>query len=226
MTGELERVVGRSGPLLLDFDGPICRVFAGYPAAAVADRVREVAIRYGEAVPAEIADTGDPLKVLYWSATLDRLDVVSSMEQELASAELHAIETAEETPGVRALIRAASSTGRPVAVVSNNSAPAIQSFLDSRSLAESVSAVAGRPWGRPDQMKPHPHLLFEAIRDLGSKPDECVFVGDSMTDIEAGRAAGVRVVAFANRPSKIERFRAASPDALVTSMGSVADAVH
>jgi HAD superfamily hydrolase (TIGR01549 family) len=223
--GDLERAVGDEGPLLLDFDGPICRVFAGYPADAVADRARETVTRYGGAVPLSIADTSDPLAVLQWSATLGRPDIVSAMEQELMSAELQAVETAEETQGVRALIRAASSAGRPIAVVSNNSAPSIQAFLEARSLAKYVSVVEGRPWGRPDWMKPHPHLLFNAIRDLASEPGHCVFIGDSMTDIEAGRAAGVRVIAYANRASKVELFRAADPDALVTSMGNVADAV-
>jgi HAD superfamily hydrolase (TIGR01509 family) len=226
MIGNLERAVGDEGPLLLDFDGPICRVFAGYPADSVADRARQVATRFGEAVPVSIADTGDPLAVLQWAATLGRPDIVLSMEQELTSAELHAVETAEETHGVRALIRAASAAGRPIAVVSNNSAPAIHKFLEARSLAKYVSAVEGRPSGRPDWMKPHPYLLFNAIRDLASEPSACVFIGDSMTDIDAGRAAGVRVIAYANRACKVEPFRAADPDAFVTSMGNVADAVR
>ncbi|TQS43728.1 HAD family hydrolase [Cryptosporangium phraense] len=226
MTASLEQIVGYTGPLLLDFDGPICHVFAGYPATSVADRAREVAIRYGESLPLDIAETGDPLAVLHWSATLDRPDVVLSMEQEISGAELRAIETAEETPGARALIRAAAKSSRPVAVVSNNSAGAIREFLRARSLADYVSSIAGRPAGHPGLMKPHPHLLTRTIGDLGSEPGECVFIGDSMTDIEAARAAGVRVIAYANRPSKVELFRAAAPDALVTSMGNIADAIR
>ena len=45
--------------------------------------------------------------------------------------------------------------------------------------------------------KPHPAPLFEAARQLGLRPDRCIYVGDDERDIVAGRAAGMPTVAAA-----------------------------
>jgi histidinol-phosphate phosphatase family protein len=39
--------------------------------------------------------------------------------------------------------------------------------------------------------KPEPGMLFQAARDFNLRIDETVFAGDSVSDIKAGRAAGV-----------------------------------
>ncbi|MEK8031465.1 phosphoglycolate phosphatase [Ideonella sp. DXS29W] len=39
--------------------------------------------------------------------------------------------------------------------------------------------------------KPHPEPLWEAARRLGHAPAECVYVGDDLRDVQAGRAAGM-----------------------------------
>ena len=43
--------------------------------------------------------------------------------------------------------------------------------------------------------KPHPDVIFTSLKALGARPEECLFVGDSATDMEAGRRAGVRTCA-------------------------------
>lgn len=43
--------------------------------------------------------------------------------------------------------------------------------------------------------KPHPAPLLEAARRLRTDPAECIYVGDDLRDIQAGRAAGMRTVA-------------------------------
>ena len=43
--------------------------------------------------------------------------------------------------------------------------------------------------------KPHPEPLLEAARRLGVEAAECVYVGDDLRDVEAGRAAGMTTVA-------------------------------
>ena len=45
--------------------------------------------------------------------------------------------------------------------------------------------------------KPHPEPLLEAARRLGLPADACVYVGDDLRDIQAGRAAGMTTVAAA-----------------------------
>ncbi len=43
--------------------------------------------------------------------------------------------------------------------------------------------------------KPEPDVIFESLRVLGVPPHECLLVGDSPADMEAGRRAGVRTCA-------------------------------
>ena len=43
--------------------------------------------------------------------------------------------------------------------------------------------------------KPHPAPMFEAARRMGFDPARCVYVGDDLRDIVAGRAAGMGTVA-------------------------------
>jgi HAD superfamily hydrolase (TIGR01509 family) len=43
--------------------------------------------------------------------------------------------------------------------------------------------------------KPDPEGLLRAIEALGVRPEETVYIGDSVTDVEAARAAGLRAAA-------------------------------
>ncbi len=45
--------------------------------------------------------------------------------------------------------------------------------------------------------KPHPEPLLEAARRIGVAPRDCVYVGDDLRDVQAGRAASMRTVAVA-----------------------------
>jgi len=40
--------------------------------------------------------------------------------------------------------------------------------------------------------KPEPDVIFRTLAALGVGPDQCLFVGDSAADMEAGRRAGVK----------------------------------
>ena len=43
--------------------------------------------------------------------------------------------------------------------------------------------------------KPAPDVILRAIDALGARPDDCLLVGDSPADMEAGRRAGIRICA-------------------------------
>jgi phosphoglycolate phosphatase len=45
--------------------------------------------------------------------------------------------------------------------------------------------------------KPHPEPLLEATRRMGVDPARCLYVGDDLRDVQAGRAAGMGTVAVA-----------------------------
>jgi N-acetyl-D-muramate 6-phosphate phosphatase len=45
--------------------------------------------------------------------------------------------------------------------------------------------------------KPHPGPLLEAARRMGHEPARCLYVGDDLRDVQAGRAAGMTTLAVA-----------------------------
>ncbi|MGW0806138.1 HAD family hydrolase [Nonomuraea sp. NPDC002799] len=61
-------------------------------------------------------------------------------------------------------------------------------------------------------MKPNPHLLDQALTRIGMEPPSALLVGDSITDVEASKRAGVVAVGYANRPGKVERLGSAEAD--------------
>ena len=41
--------------------------------------------------------------------------------------------------------------------------------------------------------KPRPDVIFHSLEALGAEPSECLMIGDSAADMEAGRLAGVKI---------------------------------
>ncbi|WP_280507050.1 HAD family hydrolase [Nocardia flavorosea] len=200
--------------LLLDFDGPICAVFS-----AITDRTAAVdlAAHLEISLPAEVAASKDPFDVLRYSAQVSP-EIAAAANDEFTRIECRAVELASPTDTASDLIREAAESGRTVAVVSNNSVAAINSYLHAHDLSTYVRSVHARTDGDVTRLKPSPYLLQEAMGELSADTSECVFIGDSVTDLEAGHAAEVPTIGLANRPEKVQRFAAHSPAAIITSM--------
>ncbi|MFI7022787.1 HAD family hydrolase [Micromonospora sp. NPDC049900] len=222
MSADLGRLFDEVGAVLLDFDGPVCSVFAGYPAPRVAAELIDVLHRQGVDVPPDLVSEPDPLEVLRRTGATGNQSATRAVEDALCAAERQAVETAEPTPYGREVIVASRQAGLPVAVVSNNSAGAVSAYLVAHRLAVHVSPVVGRAYADPARMKPNPAPILQAVQAIGESPSRCVLVGDSLTDIDGARAAGVRVIGYANRSAKAEQFRAARADVVVTRMRELA----
>jgi phosphoglycolate phosphatase len=68
-------------------------------------------------------------------------------------------------------------------------------LLDALDLSRRFAAVCGQDtFGTP---KPDPEMLRKTIRKAGGDPSNAIMVGDSSTDIDTARAAGVPVIAVA-----------------------------
>ena len=60
--------------------------------------------------------------------------------------------------------------------------------------------------------KPHPEPIEEALRRLGQPATVAIYVGDSVHDMESGRAAGVRTAAVLWGPFRREDLERTAPD--------------
>lgn len=207
-------VLAQARALLLDFDGPICSVFAGIPDHVVADQLRGVLADGGHTnLPETVATSNDPFDVFRYAATLGP-DEARYVEAAFTAHEVEAISTATPTEGAHDLIQTWHESGRPLAIVSNNSATAVGVYLDLYGLRPSVDAISARTSPDPTHLKPHPFLLHQALTALDTAPAECAFIGDSLTDLEAADAAGVPFIGYANKPGKHARFVGAEADAI------------
>lgn len=217
-------MLSTSGALLLDFDGPVCGVFAGIPAPTVAERLRQVLTSRGVA-PHDLAHDDDPLSIYRVSAAYGP-DAAAAVSDELVRAECAAVTVAEPTDGAQETIRATRQSGRRVAIVSNNAADAINLYLRRHDLASAIDYVAARRTADPALMKPNPHYVREALDALAVAAQSCTLVGDSVTDMDAARGAGVRAIGYANKPGKAEGLLDAGADAIITSMTALPSAIR
>lgn len=109
---------------------------------------------------------------------------------------------------------------RPLGIVSSNQQSTVEFGLRALGLADHFETVYAREptVQHLHQKKPNPHFLQQALTDLGS--DDALYVGDSETDIEAARAAGVDV-AFLRRPHRKEYELSATPDYEIQSLADL-----
>lgn len=221
-SADTEALLRRVRTVLLDFDGPVCSIFAGYPAPTVMKELVSIAVAAGHPVPEDYQRSQDPLDVFRFAGTRGP-ELVALIGRELTAAELRAAQTAEATPGAGAFLMACRSTGRTVAVVSNNSAAAVAEYLERVGWSDLVHLVEGRDPSDPQLMKPHPHVLVRTLIDLAAPAETAVVVGDSVTDTEAGLAADVWTIGYANKPGKLQTLTEAEADAVVTSMETLAE---
>jgi phosphoglycolate phosphatase-like HAD superfamily hydrolase len=210
--------------LLLDFDGPICSVFAGMSDDTVAKKLRRRLAAAGVAIPAEVRSISDPLEVFRAVAARGR-DVGQRAQRELTLLEVQAVRTAQPTEGAAELITAARQSGRSVTIVSNNSGQAVTAYLTDPRLAPYVGGVIGRDDPTPAHMKPSPYRVRQAVQMLQAVSAECVLVGDSVSDVTAAHAADVAAIGYANKPGKHERLVQAGADAVITRLADLIEAI-
>ncbi len=96
---------------------------------------------------------------------------------------------------MRPVLAALQAQGLPWGIVTNKAqrftAPLVQA-LGLHTHAAVVISGDTTP-----HAKPHPAPLLEAARQMALSPERCIYVGDDLRDIQAGRAAGMGTVAAA-----------------------------
>ena len=95
--------------------------------------------------------------------------------------------------GVAQMIDSLVQRNIPWGVVTNKSMRFTAPLTKGMPLFASARAVVGGD--STPHSKPHPAPLLEAARQLKVQPIECVYVGDDVRDVQAGRAAGMGTVA-------------------------------
>ncbi len=94
--------------------------------------------------------------------------------------------------GVKETIDEIKARDIKTAVVSNKPDFATQEVVSHFFGENYFDFVTGQKPGAP--LKPDPTAVFEAIRTLGVSPEECIYIGDTGTDMKTGKNAGLYTV--------------------------------
>lgn len=96
--------------------------------------------------------------------------------------------------GARVLVDRLRSRGLVCAAASSSSASDIADLLRAAGVADLIDVVVSRD--DAEQGKPSPDLIEVALDRIDVTPAEALLIGDSPYDVEAGKRAGVAVVAL------------------------------
>jgi len=93
-------------------------------------------------------------------------------------------------PGIADLLVQLAHRGAAMGVVSNNHGDLIRDIMSKLGIGSHFRCSVGEE--DMPAPKPDPRGLLRVISDLGLRPWQCVYVGDSRIDAQVARAAGVR----------------------------------
>ncbi len=125
-------------------------------------------------------------------------------------------------PHVTEALDALSASGYRLAVCTNKVELHSRRLLEMLGVADRFAAICGRdtfPWFKPD-----PRHLTLTIEQAGGDPARAVMIGDSKTDIDTAKAAGMPVIAvpFGYTDTPVGDL---APDAVIGSFAELVAAV-
>lgn len=110
-------------------------------------------------------------------------------------------EMSEAVP-LRPLLEALRARGLRLGVATNDSEVPARQHLANHGITDCFDFISGYDSGHG--AKPGPGMCLAFARHLGLQPSRVAMVGDSLHDLEAGRAAGMRTVAVLTGIAKRE----------------------
>lgn len=97
-------------------------------------------------------------------------------------------------------------------------------FLDRWGVRHLFDGIVGRE--DVESRKPHPEPILKCLGHLQLDPHEVAYVGDSIIDVQAGKAAGVYTIGVLTGTSPHEILHQESPDHIVESVAELFDILH
>ncbi len=136
--------------------------------------------------------------------------------------DLYAANTSQRSvlyPGVRETLTQLRSRGYPLGCVTNKAAQFTEPLLADLGIAGYFSIVVSGD--TLPVRKPDPGPLLHAAAHFGTSPEASLMVGDSVSDVQAARAAGFQIICMSYGYNHGEDIRAAHPDAVVDTMTEI-----
>jgi beta-phosphoglucomutase len=103
------------------------------------------------------------------------------------------------------------------ALASMNNKPVIQHMLAEKNLSAYFDAVLSAD--DVEKPKPNPEIFLKAAEKLGTKPERCVVLEDSLFGVKAAKAARMSCIAVLTGVYTRPELETAKPDLIVESLG-------
>ncbi len=123
-------------------------------------------------------------------------------------------------PAILAL-RRFHGDGVPTALVTSKNRTELSNTLPRLGISKDVDLVVSADDVK--NPKPAPDSILLALKKLEAEPEDAVFIGDTVHDLQAGSAAGVRCCAVAWGAGPIEQLNGMNPDYLCIEPDQLVD---
>jgi len=107
-------------------------------------------------------------------------------------------------PGALELLEGLKAAGVPAGLVSSKNIVTVDAILDSKGLRGLFAAVVGGNSDLPH--KPHPAGTLWALEQMGVKPQDALYCGDTVIDAQTAQNAGCAFSAVLNGTTPAEAF--------------------
>jgi len=166
-----------------------------------------------------LTGVGTPLRTMFehYATDVESIDrfIAAYREHQFANHD-RLVRCYDDVPMTVAALKA---RGHPLAVVTSKTDALARRGLEHVGLANYFDTIVG--CDSCTRHKPHPEPVLTALNRLGYEPDEALFVGDSVHDIESGNAAGVLTIAALWGPFTRDQLAVAEPGRYLERAGDL-----
>jgi len=205
---------------IFDFDGTLAETDIDF--GLMRQRVLEVADRWGlvdhldeKRYILEIVD--DALAMLPEDGDRERFR--DETAKAMRDVELVFTSVASPFPGVPRTLEQLRECGRRVGIITRNCRAGVQSVFDRHPMHHEILLTRDDV----ERVKPHPDHLLEALDALQVAPEEALMVGDHITDIEVGHAAGTWTAGVLTAKTTGEQFEEVGAHLVLDSVADLSD---
>lgn len=115
--------------------------------------------------------------------------------------------------GIDELISKLHDNKLKLAILTNNKSSYAEEVLEKFNLTKYFSPIIG--FNDVSEVKPSPEGILKILKEWGINPSEAIFIGDMTTDIQAGKAANVKMICVASGLAQKEALMESQPDILL-----------
>ena len=222
MLGLFRKLFKDSKPVILfDLDGTLLntepailesyrRLFEKYTPNVEFDREKQVSV------------IGPPLKKMMKIYFPDQ-DVDALVEEyRTINKDIHP-DTVRPMPNAKEMLEELKEKGFKLGIVTSKVEDVTRLGLDINQMTDYFDVIIAED--HVSKSKPDPEGIFMACRQLGIGHDSLIYVGDSLSDIQAGKNAGAFTVGYLSMPEKKEAMIAEKPNRTIDDLMELVEIV-